>query len=197
MLLAIRTIAKHRILADRMGDSSNDKEIVSAASRVLVEWPRNFIALLEDIGHSFQPTSAAASAQVGGIYWGFFRNKAMGDPTQTEILRVAFLYFAMNHWGRGSVDHKIIRDLGGTGPKRFSLKQNLPSRSVCGKVPQFGCSGAIAAWAKQKGLPVTAIEIPAPTPLSSGAPIYLRFVPLLFRIWRSSRHGYFRFTVKT
>ena len=53
MLLAIRTIAKHRILADGMGDSSNDKEIVSAASRVLVEWPKNFIALLEDIGHSF------------------------------------------------------------------------------------------------------------------------------------------------
>jgi len=75
--------------------------------------------LLEDIGHSFQPTSAAVSAQVGGIHWGLFRNKAMGDPTQTEILRVAFLCFAMNHWGRGSVDHKVIRELGGTGPKRF------------------------------------------------------------------------------
>jgi TniQ len=120
MLLAVRTIAKHRILADGTGDSSNDKEIVSAASRVLVEWPQNFIGLLEDIGRQLPAdVSGGVGKQFGGIYWGLFRNKAMGDPKQTEFLRVAFLDFAMNHWGRGFVDHKIIQKLGGTVSKRF------------------------------------------------------------------------------
>jgi len=121
MLLAIRTIAKHRILADGKGDSSNDNEIVSAAARVLVEWPANFIALLQDIGRQLPADiSGGVGKQFGGIYWGLFRNKAMGDSKQTEFLRVALLDFAMNHWGRGYVDHKIIKKLGGgTIPKRF------------------------------------------------------------------------------
>ena len=98
MLLAIRTIAKHRILADGTVDSSNDKEIVSAAARVLVEWPKNFIALLEDIGRQLPAEiSGGVGKQFGAIYWGLLRNKAMGDPKQTEFLRVAFLDFAMNH----------------------------------------------------------------------------------------------------
>ena len=120
MLLAIRTIAKHRILADGTGDSSKDEEIVSAAARVLVEWPANFIALLEDIGRQLPADiSGGVCKQFGGIYWGLFRNKAMGDPKQTEFLRDAFLDFAMNHWGRGFVDHKIIQRMGGAGTKRF------------------------------------------------------------------------------
>jgi transcriptional regulator with XRE-family HTH domain len=129
MLLAIRTIAKHRILADETGDWSNHQEIVSAAARVLVEWPANFIALLEDIGRQLPADiSGGVGKQFGGIYRGLFRNKAMGDPKQTEFLRVAFLDFAMNHWGRGFVDHKIIQRLGGTGPKRFLTQTEFAAK---------------------------------------------------------------------
>jgi hypothetical protein len=129
MLLAIRTIAKHRILTDGIGDSSNDQEIVSAAARVLVDWPRNFIALLEDIGRQLlADVSGGIGKQFAGIYWGLFRNKAMGDSKQTEFLRVAFLDFAMNHWGRGFVDHKIIRDLGGVGTKRFLTQTEFAAK---------------------------------------------------------------------
>lgn len=129
MLLAIRTIAKHRILADGTGDSSNDKEIVSAAARVLVEWPANFISLLEDIGRQLPADiSGGVGKQFGGIYWGLFRNKAMGDSKQTEFLRVAFLDFAMNHWGRGFVDHKIIQRMGGAGTKRFLTQAEFAAR---------------------------------------------------------------------
>jgi hypothetical protein len=129
MLLAIRTIAKHRILADGIGDWSKDKEIVSAAARVLVEWPKNFIALLEDMGRQLPAdVSGGVGKQFGGIYWGLFRNMAMGDPKQTEFLRVAFLDFAMNHWGRGFVDHKIIRQLGGTGTKRFLTQTEFAAK---------------------------------------------------------------------
>jgi hypothetical protein len=129
MLLAIRTIAKHRILADGTGDSKKDQDIVSAASRVLVEWPANFIALLEDIGRQLPAdTSGGVGKQFGGIYRGLFRNKGMGDSKHTEFLRVAFLDFAMNHWGRGYVDHKIIQKLGELAQNDFSRRQSLPPR---------------------------------------------------------------------
>jgi transcriptional regulator with XRE-family HTH domain len=129
MLLAIRTIAKHRILADGAGDRSNDKEIVSAAARVLVDWPKNFIALLEDIGRQLPAdVSGGVGKQFGGIYWGLFRHKAMGDSKQTEFLRAAFLDFAMNHWGRGFVDRKIIRNLGRTVPNRFLTQTEFAAK---------------------------------------------------------------------
>jgi TniQ len=99
MLLAIRTIAKHRILADGTGDWSNDNEIVSAAARVFVEWPENFIVLLEDIGRQLPADiTGGVGKQFSGIFWGLFRNKAMGDQKQTKFLRSAFLDFATNHW---------------------------------------------------------------------------------------------------
>ncbi len=129
MLLAIRTIAKHRILADGTGDSSKTTEIVSAASRVLVEWPKNFIALLEDIGRQLPADiSGGVGKQFSGIYWGLLRNKAMGDSKQTEFLRVAFLDFATNHWGRGFVDHKIIQNLGRPGSKRFLTQTEFAAK---------------------------------------------------------------------
>ena len=129
MLLAIRTIAKHRILADRTGDWRSDKQIVSAAARVLAEWPANFIALLEDIGRQLPAdTSGGVGKQFRAVYWGLLRNKAMGDASQTEFLRVAFLDFVMNHWGRGFVDHKIVRKLGGTVSKRFLTQTEFAAK---------------------------------------------------------------------
>jgi hypothetical protein len=110
MLLAIRTIGKHRIIADGTSDRSKEKEVVSAASRVLVQWPTNFIALMEDLGRQLpSDISGGVGKQFGGIYRALFRNKAMGDPKHTEFLRVAFLDFAMNHWGRGFVDQRSSR----------------------------------------------------------------------------------------
>jgi hypothetical protein len=129
MLLATRTIAKHRILADGTGNWSNDNEIVSAAARVFVQWPANFIALLQDIGRQLPvDISGGVGKQFGSIYWGLFRNKAMGDSKQTEFLRVAFLDFAMNHWGRGFVDNKIIQRLGGVGPRRFLTQTEFAAK---------------------------------------------------------------------
>ena len=59
---------------------------------------------------------------------GLFRNKAMGDSKQTEFLRIAFLDFAMNHWGRGFVDNKIIQKLGGACPKRFLTQTEFAAK---------------------------------------------------------------------
>jgi hypothetical protein len=129
MLLVIRTIGKHRIVADGTSDRSKEKEIASAASRVLVKWPTNFIALMEDLGRQLpSDISGGVGKQFGGIYRSLFRNKAMGDPKHTEFLRVAFLDFAMNHWDRGFVDHKIIQKLGGIGQKRFLTQTEFAAK---------------------------------------------------------------------
>ena len=52
----------------------------------------------------------------------------MGDPKQTEFLRIAFLDFATNHWGRGFVDHKIIRKLGGNVSKRYLTQTEFAAK---------------------------------------------------------------------
>jgi hypothetical protein len=129
MLLSIRTIGKHRTIADGTSGKSKEKEIVSAASRALVHWPTNFIALMEDLGRQLpSDISGGVGKQFGGIYRALFRNKAMGDPKHTEFLRVAFLDFAENHWGRGFVDHKIIQKLGDTGSKRFLTQTEFAAK---------------------------------------------------------------------
>jgi hypothetical protein len=128
MLLTIRTMGKHRIIADGSSERNNE-EIVSAASRVLKQWPTNFIALLGDLGQQLRSDiSGGVGTQFGGIYRALFRNKAMGDPKHTEFLRLAFLDFAMNHWGRGFVDHKIIKKLGGSRSKRFLTQTEFAAR---------------------------------------------------------------------
>jgi hypothetical protein len=87
------------------------------------------IRLLEDIGRQLPADiSGGVGKQFSGIYWGLRRNKAMGDSTQTEFFRVAFLDFAMNHWGRGYVDHKIIQYLGGIGSKRFLTQTEFAAK---------------------------------------------------------------------
>jgi hypothetical protein len=91
-----------------------------AASRVLMDWPKNFIALLNDLGQQLpSDVSGGVGKQFEGIYRALFRNTAIGQPEHTNFLRVAFLDFAVNHWGRGFVDHKLVKELGGSGPKRY------------------------------------------------------------------------------
>jgi hypothetical protein len=120
MLTVIRALAKHRLVADGCTAQTGQKEIILAASRVLTDWPKNFIALLNDLGQQLpSDVSGGVGKQFEGIYRALFRTNAIGQPEHTNFLRVAFLDFAVNHWGRGFVDHKLIRKLGDVGPKRY------------------------------------------------------------------------------
>ena len=120
LLSVIRTLGKHRMIANGDTGSANGERVVSEASRVLMNWPRNFIDLFTDLGRSMPATPASGvGKQFASIYSSLFKSKAIRPREQTDFLKIAFLDFAMNHWGRGFVDHKLVKQLGAPTPKRY------------------------------------------------------------------------------
>ena len=57
-------------------------------------------------------------------YCALFKNRAIYPRGQTDFLRVAFLEFAENHWGRGYVDPKLLMQARGkvTEPVRDAIR---------------------------------------------------------------------------
>jgi hypothetical protein len=120
-----------------------------------LDWPTNFIALLLDIGERLPPGgTGAVRKQFEPIYSSLFRNRAINPSEQTDFVRVAFLEFAENHWDRGYVDPKLLKQARGKVRSRFLTQsefaaqvgihnltasrllkdQKVPSRRVqCGK----------------------------------------------------------------
>lgn len=119
ILIVIRALAKYRLIADNCMTLTGERQIILAASCVLTNWPRNFITLLENLGERL-PADVAGGVgkQFEGIYRALFRNRSI-EQRRTDFLRIAFLDFAMNHWSRGYVDHKLIKEIRDAGPKRF------------------------------------------------------------------------------
>jgi hypothetical protein len=96
MLTVLRTIAKHRFVADRYAADPDAQQIILAASRVLMDWPNNFFVLLKDIGqHASTSEYGRVGKQYVSIYRAVCRNRAIGSTECTDFLRVAFLDFAM------------------------------------------------------------------------------------------------------
>jgi hypothetical protein len=155
MLLVVRTLGRHRLIADGSTSLEDERQLLSASARVLVGWPKNFIALLLDIGKRLQPSvNGGVRKQFEAIYRTLFKNRAIIPSEQTDFLRVAFLEFAENHWDRGYVDPKLLKQARGKVTSRFVTKsefaaqlgihvltasrllkdQKIPSRRVqCGK----------------------------------------------------------------
>jgi hypothetical protein len=128
MLIVVRVLAKYRGIAEGSTLLTTEWEIIQAASRVLMNWPLNFITLLKDLGQML-PVDVAGGVgkQFGGIYRALFRNKAI-EGRHTDFLRMAFLDFAMNHWGRGYVDHKLMKEMKDVLPTRFLSQTEFAAR---------------------------------------------------------------------
>lgn len=128
MLMVIRVLAKLRLIADDCATPTSKRQMIFAASHVLMDWPLNFIRLLEDLGDKLPADVAGGVAkQFEGIYRALFRNHAI-DRGDTGFLRAAFLDFVMNHWGRGYVDHKLIKETRNAVPKRFLTQTEFAAR---------------------------------------------------------------------
>lgn len=120
LLVILRALAKHRLVADGRTIRTDYGDVVSAATRVLVEWPKNFIRLLLDLGENVPANgSVGVRKQFASIHHALFKNKAIDPPGQADFLRLAFLEFATNHWDRGCVDAKFMKELREGLPKRF------------------------------------------------------------------------------
>jgi hypothetical protein len=123
MLLVVRAVGRHRLIADGSTSLEDERQLISAAARVLLDWPKNFIALLLDIGKRLQPSGkGGVRKQFEPIYGALFRNCAINPSRQTDFLREAFLEFAENHWDHGYVDPKLLKQARGKVTSRFITK---------------------------------------------------------------------------
>jgi len=127
LLFVILTLGKWQLIADS-ADWQDSKSLIRAAAHVLENWPANFFGLLRDIGAkaSTRITNGSVRQQFDNVYWVLFKYKIIGKSEQADFLRITFLDFALNHWGRGFVDHRLIRRLGEKLPaKRFQTPSEI------------------------------------------------------------------------
>ena len=129
MLVVVRTLGKYRLIADGRTCLEDEPQLISAAARVLTDWPKNFIELLSDIGKELKSLAkGGVRKQFEPIYCALFKTRAISAIEQTGFLRAAFLDFAGNHWGRGYVDPKLLRQARGKTTSRFITRSEFAGR---------------------------------------------------------------------
>lgn len=129
MLLVVRALGRHRLIADGSNSLEDEHQLLSASARVLLDWPKNFIALLLDIGKQLQPSAnGGVRRQFESIFGSLFKNRAANPSEQTDFLRVAFLEFAENHWDRGYVDPKLLKHARGKINSRFVTESEFAAQ---------------------------------------------------------------------
>ena len=151
LLMVIRALGKFRMIADGGMQPGSEIEVILAATRVLGAWPVNFTKLLEDLGETLPAdVSGGIAKQFHGIYRALFRNHAI-EQERTNFLRVAFLDFAMNHWGRGYVDHKLIKEMRVPDSQRFLTQTEFAARVGVRQV-------TVARWLKASNVSATRVK---------------------------------------
>jgi transcriptional regulator with XRE-family HTH domain len=152
MLSVLRTLGKHRLIADGITSLKDECEIISASARVLQDWPKNFIELLMDLGERFPANGrGGVRKQFESIYHVLFKNRAIKPSEQADFLRVAFLEFAMNHWDRGFADSKLLKRLRGNATNRFITQSEFAAKA--------GIALATASrWLKDKKTPSRRVQ---------------------------------------
>jgi len=113
----------------------NPERVVKAAASVLRSFPANFHKLLWTIGEQYVPKQSGEGVrnQFDRIYTSIFNFRG-GDPPQSrDFLGSAFLDFAINQWGRGIVDPKLLDRFHNVIPKRFITRAEFGERYVLGK----------------------------------------------------------------
>jgi hypothetical protein len=117
LLFVIRTLGKQRMIMDN-ADWHDGKGLLCAAAHALEDWPTNFFRLLQEIGMKSSAKNAGESVrrQFATLYGCLFKYRAIAQPKQVEFLKIAFLDFASNHWGRGFVDYRLIEPFSKTLP---------------------------------------------------------------------------------
>ncbi|MDP9051027.1 MAG: hypothetical protein M3O31_09975 [Acidobacteriota bacterium] len=88
-----------------------------------MDWPKNFFVLLKDIGQLASTGDyGGVGKQYGELYRALFRNRAVTPSACAEFLRVAFLDFAMDHYGGALIDKNLDEETIDTDNRR-SLSQ--------------------------------------------------------------------------
>lgn len=120
IMVVIRVFGKYQLITDGFVGRPDELQLVSAASRVFEDWPKNFFRLLHSLGdQTTVDINLGVRKQFECIYHALFKNKTIQPPEQAAFLRRAFVDFAMDHWGKGAVDSRLLRGLRGAATGRF------------------------------------------------------------------------------
>jgi hypothetical protein len=123
ILVVIQVLGKYRLIADGSAKEKDEFQSLSAAARVLADWPQNFFTLLELLGDRVVgKTNAGVRKQFENIYVALFKNKTIQPPEQTDFIKDAFVDFAANYWGRGVVDSRFLGKRSGCDAGRFMTR---------------------------------------------------------------------------
>jgi hypothetical protein len=147
MFVIVRALGRCRLIADGSTSLGEERQLISASALVLQNWPKNFIDLLLDLGKTIHPEGkGGVRRQFQSIYQALFKNRAINPSEQTDFLRVAFLEFAQNHWGRGYVDPKLLKHTRGSVSSRFVTQSEFAA--------QVGITATTASrWLKDQKVP--------------------------------------------
>lgn len=135
LLSLIRTLARFHLHVKTVKELDDTQAVVTAAAYVLRSFPANFHALLGTIGeqHVRERCGSAIKSQFNDIYRSIFQFRAGEAPETRDFLGSAFLDFAINQWGRGVVDSKLLPRLQKGIPKRMITRAEFGKRFGIGK----------------------------------------------------------------
>lgn len=113
------------------GDAVNKDSsvIVADAAHVLSEWPENYFELLAALGSRTLEKGNDIRTQFAPLYNSFLKLGSGPGVQASKFLRLAFLDFVSNHWGRRVADAKLMKNLQGHVSKRFVTRAEL-ARSI-------------------------------------------------------------------
>ncbi len=103
---------------------------VVAVARILSDWPHGYHAFLRALG---ERNLAAGKKAVGmrkqfaGFYDTLFKNRP-ATREHVAFLRDEFIAFGLQHWGKGVVDQKMLRDKSVLKTARFVSRSEIARR---------------------------------------------------------------------
>ena len=131
---------------------------VMAAAQILSDWPHGYHDFLRALGErnlSSGKTTVGIRKQFANFYETLFENRP-GAREHVEFLHDEFIAFGLQHWGKGIVDPRMLRDKAVLKNARFVSRSELARRHRlwAPTVRKMTVSGALAGIT----VPVQGIE---------------------------------------
>ena len=96
---------------------------ISAAARILSDWPNRFFELLSKLGSRESEGSIDLRVRFAPLYNALLRGRSSRESA--EFIRLAFLDFVSNRWGRLAPDSRLMRELRPASLPRFVTRTEV------------------------------------------------------------------------
>jgi hypothetical protein len=124
IIVIIRVLGKHRLLADGYSHNHSDDQLLTAASEVLSNWPENFFRLLRDLaGMGASSNSQSLRRRFGSLLDALCKNKTIEVRSDVDFVLRAFMDFAEREQDGPAVDPRLLRQYRSAALKKTSLAE--------------------------------------------------------------------------